>query len=179
MQLSEVDAVDFVRAGGGAGGAGGAGAAVDVAAITKQVTSAATSAAVAQAVPAASQAAVQAVQRSIPDLVTQQTKGLADATKQAVKQELKPEHLYSEYQSGVWNPQPTQVVGGGAVSNTAVFHFDFPKPFSTKPVLHITHEGTSNRLFRIGEITNTGFDWSCNYSPLQVNVQWVAYVPKS
>lgn len=166
-KLPSINADDFVRSSGGVGGGS-----VDVAAVIR----AATDAAVKQAVPAAAQAATEATVAAVPNLVSQQTAGLKDETKQDIKAELKPEHLYAEYQTGEWQPSLQDVVSGAG--NNAVFRFNFPRPFSTKPTVFISNEGTFQRLFRLGVITNEYFEWSSNYSPTGVLVTWVAYVPK-
>lgn len=159
FDLPNVEYNTFVRASTGG---------VDVDGIVAQVTP--------KASEAATTAAVKATQQALPALFNAQADQLKQDTKQEVLSEVKPDDLYAEYQSGIWNPQASDVISGSG--NASVFKFNFPKAFSTKPVMRVTYEGTLNRSFRLGTITATYFEWSANYNPLQVTVMWEAFVPK-
>jgi len=177
--------------GSGAGGADAGGATVDtsavVAAVTPAVTTAVTSRVkeavledvrkdVLKDVPPLVQ---QQVQQQVPPLVQSSLQQQLPAAFSALKDGLKPEDLYLEWQTGLFVPS-ADTSTTGAVGNHAVFTVEFPKPFSSVPQVWFSSvtAGTS-RLERVQNISTTGFEYSCSYSPATSNVvQWVAFVPK-
>jgi len=136
-----------------------------------------------QQVPPLVQRQVQQVQSSLQQQVQRQVQQELQqqlpAAFSALKDGLKPEDLYLEWQTGLFEPS-ADTSTTGLVGNNAVFTVEFPKPFSSVPQVWFSSVTSgSSRLERVQNISTTGFEYSCSYSPATGNVvQWVAFVPK-
>lgn len=192
MNLQDVAWGSMLKQSDGSGGSGSG--SVDTAAVAAAVTPVVKSQVQRDLQPVVQQTATAAAQQAVQAYDTQLQQGLSttvtakvqESLQQrlpaeflALKAGLKPADLYSEWQTGLLVPSASNSTTG-QVANNAVFRVVFDAPFKQVPQVWYSaiSLGTS-RLERVQNITTTGFEYSCSYSPATDNVvQWVAFVPK-
>ena len=93
-----------------------------------------------------------------------------DALKAAVAKMPK----YKEYQAG-YIPRANLV---GAPGNNALVTANYPKPFSTRPILNVTLDiaDTSVRVQYVNNATETGFQVATNYAASMNGVWYEAFI---